>query len=473
MVNSESFKNTMVQFINYLSEQKVLQDIKIKDLCNEYNESDFHETAVISAISFLSFLGPINVDWRNNTVIINGLSGMYALRSIKECIRANIQIVKDWERDGVAEDHIDGSGFGSGVDFMYLIESIRRQHPDAIPELMKDFSKEVSAKEDFYLSGNFRSSDHIVNLSNSLLPRTPSMQAVGDNKSYDFEPQWRHISGVFNGLQDYFLPEIEARGFKLGECAVLGPNFFVLRNLARQLREYGIPIIGPGARPYRRSQHLIAPLAEEVCSHLISNKASDIKIIRWRMLDLIINCQMKVPSVFFSFSGDVALTKVLRLADILVNINSSAVVFLGKFAIGLAEIMCEHELLSESNKELLISSGESMVEDIRSHNDDIDVNNFSIEDIGLLAGGDKSLKLLTLHRAKGREFHAVAIIMAHERLIPYGSPSPDSEEENEARRLFYVGITRARKLLIIFTDSNDWRAPSRFLHEIFPNGPTN
>ncbi len=312
----------------------------------------------------------------------------------------------------------------------------------AKPKLMKEFSEKISAEEDFYLSGNFRSSDHIVNLANSLSPRTPTMQAVGDNKPYDFEPQWRHISSIFNGLQDYFLPEIEARGFKLGDCAILGPNFFVLRDLARQLREYGIPIIGPGARPYRRSRHLIAPLAEEVCSHLISNKANHIKIIRWRMLDLIINCQMKAPPVFFSFNGDVA------------------------------EIMCGHELLSESNKDLLISSGKSMVEDIQSHNGDIDINKFSVEDLGLLAGGEKSLKLLTLHRAKGREFDAVAIVMVHEGLIPYGNPSSNSEEENEARRLFYVGITRARKLLIIFTDSNNWRKPSRFINEIFSGGPT-
>ncbi len=341
----------------------------------------------------------------------------------------------------------------------------------AKPKLMRDFSKEVSAKEDFCLSGNFRSSDYIVNLSNNLLSRTPSMQAVGDSKSYDFEPEWRHVSSIFEGLQDYFFPEIEARGFKLGDCAILGPNFFVLRDLARQLREYGIPIIGPGARPYRRSQHLIAPLAEEVCSHLISNKANTFKIIRWRMLDLIINCQMKAPPTFFSFNGDVALTKILRLAGILVDANPSAIAFLEKFANGVAKIMCEHELLSESNKDLLISSGESMVDDIQSHNNDMDINNFSVEDLGLLAGGNKSMRLLSLHRAKGREFDAVAIINAEDGRIPHHTVQIGSEEEAEGRRLFYVGITRARKLLMIFTDSNDWRDPSRFLYEIFPGGP--
>ena len=203
----------------------------------------------------------------------------------------------------------------------------------------------------------------------------------------------------------------------------------------------------------------------------MSNKANNIKIIRWRMLDLIINCQMRVPSTFFSFKGDVALTKVLRLTKILVEKKPLAISFLERFAFGVAEIMYEYEFLSESNKDLLISSGKSIVQDIKNHNRNIDINNFSVEDLGLLAGGDDSLRLLTLHRAKGREFDAVAIINAHDGFIPYGNPQPNSDEENEARRLFYVGITRAKKLLMIFTDSNDGRRPSRFLREIFPDGP--
>ncbi len=396
--------------------------------------------------------------------ISSGLSAKYAwllVDEFQDTSEAQVKILKAIASHNRTTFFIVGDPYQSIMGFA-----------GAKPELMNEFSREVSAKNDACLSGNFRSSDYVVDLANKLLSRKPSMQAVGENKQCSFKPEWRHVSGVFNGLQDYFLPEIEARSFKLGKCAILGPNFFVLRDLARQLREYGIPIIGPGARPYRRSQHLIAPLAEEVCSHLISNKANSIKIIRWRILDLITNCQMKVPPTFFSFNGDVALTKVLRLTNILVQKNPLATSFLEGFAIGVSEIMCEHEFLSESSKDLLISSGKSIVQDIESHNDDLDINNFSVEDLGLLAGGENSLRLLTLHRAKGREFDAVAIINAEDGRIPHYPTDRGSEKEAEARRLFYVGITRAKKLLMIFTDSNDWRDPSRFLHEIFPGGPT-
>jgi len=342
----------------------------------------------------------------------------------------------------------------------------------AKPKLMSAFAKELCARQDCHLSGNFRSSHEIVTTANTLLPRKPIMRAVGQDKDFGVIPQWHNLPNIFNGLQDYFFPEIEARGIKLGDCAIIGPNFFTIRDLARKLREYGIAIIGPGARPYRRSQHLIAPIAEEVCSFLVSSKYNSAKIIKWKLLELITNCEAKPSRSFFSFSGDVALAEILRFANAQADKIISAIEFIQEFATGLAEIMIRHELLSESSRNLLRSSAESMIEDINNHNSDLDTNNFSVEDLGLLAGGENSLKMLTLHKSKGREFDAVAIINAEDGRIPHHTAKNGSEEEAEGRRVFYVGITRARKILMIFTDSCDWRNPSRFLHEIFPDGPT-
>jgi DNA helicase-2/ATP-dependent DNA helicase PcrA len=81
---------------------------------------------------------------------------------------------------------------------------------------------------------------------------------------------------------------------------------------------------------------------------------------------------------------------------------------------------------------------------------------------------------MTLHAAKGLEFdHAFIIgledgILPHERSV-YG----DSEDLEEERRLFFVGITRARKTLdILYARSRVIRGqfirstPSQFLYEI-------
>lgn len=59
-----------------------------------------------------------------------------------------------------------------------------------------------------------------------------------------------------------------------------------------------------------------------------------------------------------------------------------------------------------------------------------------------------TLKLLTVHSAKGLEFPVVFIIGVEEQLMPYRLASTPSAIEEE-RRLFYVGMTRAEKKLYL------------------------
>ncbi len=71
-----------------------------------------------------------------------------------------------------------------------------------------------------------------------------------------------------------------------------------------------------------------------------------------------------------------------------------------------------------------------------------------------------AVRLATLHGAKGLEFSAVFLCGVNEKLLPLVSANgTDTEEE---RRLFYVGITRAKEELIITTSG----APSPFLAEL-------
>lgn len=59
------------------------------------------------------------------------------------------------------------------------------------------------------------------------------------------------------------------------------------------------------------------------------------------------------------------------------------------------------------------------------------------------------VKLMTLHRAKGLEFDHVFIIGLEEGLLPHLMSIDDLYKLEEERRLFYVGITRARKQLFV------------------------
>ncbi|MBI4223988.1 MAG: UvrD-helicase domain-containing protein [Deltaproteobacteria bacterium] len=83
------------------------------------------------------------------------------------------------------------------------------------------------------------------------------------------------------------------------------------------------------------------------------------------------------------------------------------------------------------------------------------------------------LPLMTLHLAKGLEFKAVAVVGLEEGLLPHSRSQDELEELEEERRLFYVGLTRARERLILthawrrfLNGQEQYSLPSRFLEEI-------
>jgi DNA helicase-2/ATP-dependent DNA helicase PcrA len=59
------------------------------------------------------------------------------------------------------------------------------------------------------------------------------------------------------------------------------------------------------------------------------------------------------------------------------------------------------------------------------------------------------LTLMTLHNAKGLEFATVIITGLEEGLFPHFNSIDDHLAVEEERRLFYVGMTRARRRLFL------------------------
>ncbi len=96
-----------------------------------------------------------------------------------------------------------------------------------------------------------------------------------------------------------------------------------------------------------------------------------------------------------------------------------------------------------------------------------------VADSDQLGSGEGAISLMTLHVAKGLEFPAVAVTGLEETVFPHRRALSDDAELEEERRLFYVGVTRAMRFLVL---SHAWTRTlwgqrvesiaSRFLQEV-------
>jgi len=81
-----------------------------------------------------------------------------------------------------------------------------------------------------------------------------------------------------------------------------------------------------------------------------------------------------------------------------------------------------------------------------------------------------AVTLMTLHNAKGTEFPVVIIVGLEEGHLPLWTTQEDEAARDEERRVFYVGMTRARDRLYLSTvlDRGDGfrRTPSPFVFEL-------
>ena len=101
-----------------------------------------------------------------------------------------------------------------------------------------------------------------------------------------------------------------------------------------------------------------------------------------------------------------------------------------------------------------------------------------LENIALVSDQDTIAEgnvptLLTLHAAKGLEFGVVFLVGLDDGILPHSRSFDEPEQMEEERRLFYVGITRAKDKLYLIRSiqrggrgSQEETFPSRFLDDV-------
>jgi len=339
----------------------------------------------------------------------------------------------------------------------------------ASPELLVEFANHINANTDHHLTGNFRSSTNICTTAEMLCQSDPPIHAVGEYAHCNIRPQHLTVADPATGVLNNFLPTVKSLGIPLGKVAILASWWVSLYKLSRELRKHDIPVIGPGARPYKRS-HLIAQLVESIGAYLECPDAEIALAVQRALNIFLVNLSDHGRPSVFDFRGRIAVCKLLAEARAARIDSPLAVDWITDAAARFSKVLFEAELLNVDGAALLQESAAQMVQDIRGRDG---LDSLAIEDLGIFARPGDCIQLLTVHKAKGREFEAVAVIDAHDGRIPHFSISRITDEEerraqyDESRRVMYVAATRAMRVLMFFSDTTDYRnRPTPFLAEM-------
>lgn len=133
----------------------------------------------------------------------------------------------------------------------------------------------------------------------------------------------------------------------------------------------------------------------------------------------------------------------------------------------------ENEERIENLRELL-----SVVKELEAVKEDLTLESF-LEEVALISDLDnyseneEGATLMTLHTSKGLEYKVVFIVGLEENIFPHSRSLFEPSELEEERRLFYVGMTRAKEILYLiharrrlYFGGIQNNQPSRFIAEI-------
>ena len=374
-----------------------------------------------------------------------------------------------------------------------------------------DFERDYPEANIVRLERNYRSSGRILQAANAVIGNNRGRKGknlwtdAGDGDLLrlgdcgDDRAEARHVVAAISSI-------CEREGLGRRDAAVLYRTNAQSRALEEELQRGGVPYVIVGSiRFYERREikDLLAYL------RLLVNPADDVSLLR------VINTPKRGIGATtvarlrqFADERRLSLLPALLAGEAIPGLNSRALNSLGDFADIFRELedsaLDRH--LPELAEQVLVRSGylemlraeKSQEAQSREENigqlvarmtefavvsEDADLATF-LEEVALMSPADEadgsadSVTLMTLHMAKGLEFPLVAISGLEENLFPTSRAVEESRTGSddgieEERRLFYVGVTRAQRFLVL--SFARWRyafgslqemKPSRFIEEI-------
>ena len=358
----------------------------------------------------------------------------------------------------------------------------------ARPEIMLGFCKKFSDVKQILLDINYRSTKAIV--------RSAARVIKNNNSRYEKQIFTTNEQGVTVHIQEvkglieeskYIIEEIQVaqkNGVPVREIAVLFRTNLEARTLAETCMEYNIPFqmkeYFPNLYEHFVSQNMITYMKMALGDR---SRSSFLEVInrpnRYVGRDSLNKNEISFEDLRrFYCDKEWMLDRIDQFEVDLRIINRmtpyGAIQYIRKH-IGYDEFLQEYAQSRRINVEDLYDIVRELEERAKSYKTleawFLHIEEYSSELKRQMQSQNEkkeAVSFITMHGAKGLEFHTVFIIGANEKITPYKKAKTAAELEEE-RRLFYVAMTRAKKKLIIsYTKERNGKKmeQSRFVTEL-------
>ena len=330
-----------------------------------------------------------------------------------------------------------------------------------ITYLLRDFPKLKTIN----LEQNYRSTQTILEAANAVISKNtkhPVLKLWTNNQKGQRVKLFRARSGLDEAgfVVDEILT-LEKQKYQFQDVAVLYRTNAQSRVLEEALLHTGIPyVLVGGVRFYDRKE------VKDVLAYI----------------RILVNPKDKVSQKRVEKIGMRRREKFLELQASFIDITSYTTLEIMDAILAKTEYLKLFEKESEEN----ISRLEN-IKELRSVAAEFPVIPEFLENVALVeteqdstgrvnlssANREGKVTLMTLHAAKGLEFPVVFIVGMEEGLFPHSRSLFDMDQLEEERRLAYVGMTRAKKLLYLTFAGNRLyfgqktaNPPSRFIIDI-------
>lgn len=369
-----------------------------------------------------------------------------------------------------------------------------------------NFQKDFPGAKLFRLERNYRSTQNIVNAANTLIARNEG-RIPKECVSMGEKGEPIHLVRTFTEQEEAaqtassILQRIRMDGAQYQDFAILYRTNSQSRALEEQLRRRNIPyMIYSGNSFFERAEVkdmmayfklAVNPSDDESFKRIVNKPARGIG--NTSLNALIDEARAAGVSLFQAASATsnpkfgAFCAIILRARERLQDAYDAAMSLAqesGLYLFYKADTSVEGQSRF-ANLEELLNSVKLFMEDAEEQAVDeaprLDLASY-LENVSLLSNVDVSdeesankVALMTVHTAKGLEFPYVYVTGMEENLFPSGGWLLTPQDLEEERRLFYVAITRAKRVVTVSfaqtrmrNGKHESNSPSRFLREIAP-----